>query len=88
MSNLRPPFSLEELLAELGQGSTELEGYYTSAEWREKLGVGYGRIHQILKLAQRQGKLDAQQVMRPGIDGRMARTSVYAFRLEGEKKGI
>jgi len=85
MSFPKPTFSLEELLAELEPAADQLDGYYTTAEWREKLGVGEYRMRRLLRLAQRQGKLDARRILRPGIDGRLAPSCAYAFRL-GERQ--
>ncbi len=80
-----PTFSLDELLASLAGPDEPLEGYYTSAEWRCKLGVCDKRLSALLHRARQQGKLDVRRATREALDGRSVPVPVYAFRLGGQE---
>jgi hypothetical protein len=79
-----PDFSLDELLAALAGPEQSLDGYHTSAEWREKLSVTDKRLSALLHRAQQQGKLGVQRAQRGTLDGRSVPVPVYAFKL-GER---
>ncbi len=83
--NLAPDFTLSELLAYLAEAEESPNGYYTSPEWAERLGVSDKKILAILRMAHRQGKLLRMKQRREAIDGRIVLVPVYAFDLTKEE---
>jgi hypothetical protein len=84
-----PPadFTLDELLDFLREDQ-EAEGYYTSAEWGERLGLSPYKINKLLKMAKARGCLLVTRSPRERLDGSMFPTAVYAFELGRENEKV
>lgn len=77
-------FSLDELLAYLRQEPERAEGYYSTAEWAERFGVGNKRMLMLLRQAREAGILKVSREFRMSIDGVERPTPVYRFELDVE----
>ena len=74
---------LAELLALLAT-QPDPEGYYSTAEWGEMLGVSSSAaIHRRLKVAKQAGRLDVVKVKVPSNDGRLMIS--YRYRVVPER---
>ena len=82
MSDALMGVSLEAILADLGL-EEPLEGYLSTREWAERLGVSVGRMQGILAAAKREGKLSAAHQMREAIDGNQRPVPVYRLMVGG-----
>ncbi len=85
MADIKPDFTLDELQDFLGLAEApNMEGYRSSIEWAEYLGIGVARMGDLLRAANRRAAVRVQRQFRTGVDGRRFPTPVYAFRLGGE----
>ena len=80
-------FTLEELLAALGEKPEEMDGYHSSKEWAEMLGTNVRRMRELIGEAVEAGIVRRQRVKREAIDLTSRWTTLYAFKLD-EKEEI
>lgn len=75
-------FTLSELLAFVeGESQQAVEGYYTTGEWAEHLGIHVTRMRQLIGVAQGKGLVNRVWVRRTRIDGRPCQVPAYAFKI-------
>jgi hypothetical protein len=75
-------FTYEELREWLRGGAVELPtapGYFTTEEWKEKLGCSIERTREALKLAYKQGKLEKALTYEEGYTGYKHQVVKYRF---------
>lgn len=74
--------TLQDILAAIGHTATEVpEGYKSASEWGQHFGLGYLKMHDVLRRARAAGLLDCRKRQIEGIDGRVAWTPCYRLRL-------
>jgi hypothetical protein len=80
--NIKVPadFTLAELRAFIeGETHEAPEGYYTTREWAEGVGVHVRLMRKLLKQAKEQGLLRTSWTMRESLDGKPYSVAVYAL---------
>jgi hypothetical protein len=82
---IKPGFSLDELLAHLRREPEMAEGYYTAREWAAHFGISLVHIHEILAQAKAESKLLVQHVKRERIDEVRSPVPVYQFNLDDDE---